>query len=115
MIQTYYVIESWCRIDAFNQLSIAKEKLSPADRLVYEILLIPYYKERLNTIKFKLIFADNCNLLNAQIRLVNEACTFLNHSSHIKELLEIILSVLNHLNSTPTHRILTLDDLSKVC
>ncbi|CAF3625284.1 unnamed protein product [Adineta steineri] len=102
-------------IDAFNQLSIAKEKLSPADRLVYEILLIPYYKERLNTIKFKLIFADNCNLLNAQIRLVNEACTFLYHSSHIKELLEIILSVLNHLNSTPTHRILTLDDLSKVC
>ncbi|CAF0780632.1 unnamed protein product [Adineta ricciae] len=101
-------------INAFTRLSLAKEQLTPADRLVYEILQIPFYMEHLNTLKFKLIFADNCQLITEQLQLLYDACVLLYHSAHIKKLLEIILSVVNHLNSTPTHRILTLDDLSKV-
>ncbi|CAF0770852.1 unnamed protein product [Rotaria sordida] len=101
-------------IDAFRHLSIDKEQLSPADRLMYEIIQIPFYMERLNTIKFKLIFADNYHLLNDQMHIINEACSFLYQSNHIKKLLEIILSIVNHLNPTVIHQVLTLDDLSKI-
>ncbi|CAF0886139.1 unnamed protein product [Rotaria sordida] len=101
-------------IDAFRHLSIDKEQLSPADRLMYEIIQIPLYMERLNTIKFKLIFADNYHLLNDQMHVINEACSFLYQSNHIKKLLEIILSIVNHLNPTIIHQVLTLDDLSKI-
>ncbi|CAF4885247.1 unnamed protein product, partial [Rotaria sp. Silwood1] len=102
-------------IDAFRHLSIDKEKLPPTDRLMYEIIQIPFYTDRLNTLKFKLIFADNYHLLKDQMHLINEASCFLYQSKHIKKLLEIILSVVNHLNPTATQRILTLDDLSKIC
>ncbi|CAF3333009.1 unnamed protein product [Rotaria socialis] len=101
-------------IDALRQSPIDKEQLSPTDRLMFEIIQIPFYMERLNTLKFKLTFADNCDTLNKQMHIINEACIFLYQSKHIKILLEIILSALNHLNSTPTNRILTLDDLSKI-
>ncbi|CAF2399538.1 unnamed protein product [Rotaria sp. Silwood2] len=70
--------------------------------------------ERLNTIKFKLIFDENCRLLNDQMHIINESCSCLYQSNNIKKLLEIILSVVNHLNPTVTHRVLTLDDLSKI-
>ncbi|CAF4183208.1 unnamed protein product [Rotaria sp. Silwood2] len=101
-------------IDVFHHLSIDKEQLSPTDRLMYEIIQIPFYMERLNTIKFKLIFDENCRLLNDQMHIINESCSCLYQSNNIKKLLEIILSVVNHLNPTVTHRVLTLDDLSKI-
>ncbi|CAM4792273.1 unnamed protein product [Rotaria magnacalcarata] len=101
-------------IDALRQSPIDKEQLSPTDRLMFEIIQIPFYMERLNTLKFKLTFADNCDTLNKQMHIINEASIFLHQSKHIKILLEIVLSVLNHVNSTPNNRILTLDDLSKV-
>ena len=74
--------------------------LSKVDRFSLGILNLPHFKQRLQSMVVKLRFGDNCSELSDTIRVTTMACDECSESKKLREILETVLAIGNHLNGS---------------
>lgn len=70
-----------------------------ADKFSSEISNVPFYRERIQSIIFKMYFKEKVDEIKPDLEKIIEASVQLQSSKHLKRILEIVLAIGNYMNA----------------
>ncbi|KAI8883190.1 actin-binding FH2 [Backusella circina FSU 941] len=96
----YHNLPETNEIKSLKEYNPYKDKLSMPDAFCLELIDIPAFKERIESMLLKLTFSDRIAHINKSMRQIMEASDSLKNSEAIKEFLNLVLLVGNFLNGS---------------